>query len=212
MVDPPRSAKKPVVQARALATRAKILQQAEIAFARHGFDAASLTSDILAPAGVSVGSFYHQFDNKADVLFAMLDERLAGRRERVVELLEASSELSFADSICIAIEALLDDMEASPDAWRVQYRERQHPNPAISDAIEIGWSAWAKVSCALVERCFDATPERADAAAHATVLVAAGLLRDYLAADDERRAVLRARVPTVAEFCAAGAERIVASS
>ena len=71
----------------------------------------------------------------------------------------------------LATDALLDDMETSPDAWQVQFRERQHPNPAIRGAIEVGWVGWEKVGRSLVERCFDTTPERAGTAAHLTVLV-----------------------------------------
>ena len=62
-------------QARAIRTRDRILDQAEQAFADKGFEAASLTSDILEPAGISVGSFYHQFPDKRAVLYALLDER-----------------------------------------------------------------------------------------------------------------------------------------
>ncbi len=205
-----RTARKPVVQARAVATRDKILRAAEVAFARYGFDGTSLTADILEPAGVSVGSFYHQFDNKADLLLAVLRERVSSRRSRVVELLGAA-DLSYEASVRVALGALLDDMETSPDAWRVQYRERQHPDPTISRAIEVGWSVWAKTARALVQRCFDTTPERADAAARLTVVVVAGLLRDYLIADPAERQAIRSQVTWASEFCAAGAQRIVAA-
>lgn len=198
--------RRPVVQARALETRARILDQAERAFARRGFDATSLTSDILRPAGVSVGSFYHQFDNKESVLLALCEERINVRHAHVLEVL-AATDAGFRDSLAMALHGLARDVDEAPDAWRVRYRERYHPDRAIRDAIDAGWRRWSRVARDLVERCYTAPPDRIDAAAELTVIVVSGALYDYLDGDRGRRR--RAGLDLVADFCVAGVERVI---
>ena len=144
------SRRQPVVQARAIATRARILDQAAEAFAGAGYDAASLTGDILDPAGVSVGSFYHQFDNKLDVLFALIDEYLEEHADRIVG--RAAGEP--ADPLPIALRRLLtdilDDVDRAPHLWWILVRERLHPDPRIADAVRAGWKPWCRVVDGLV--------------------------------------------------------------
>src|SRR5215510_4284224 len=53
-------------------TRRKLLQTGRRAFARKGHAGTNLRDDILVPAGVSVGSFYHQFRDKTDLFLAIL--------------------------------------------------------------------------------------------------------------------------------------------
>ena len=54
-------------------TRRRLLDAARAAFAARGFEGASL-QEIQEIAGVSVGSFYHQFKDKADLFLAVLGE------------------------------------------------------------------------------------------------------------------------------------------
>ncbi|MEL7208592.1 MAG: TetR/AcrR family transcriptional regulator, partial [Actinomycetota bacterium] len=56
------------------ATRQRIFDAAKTAFAAKGFDGTGLVADILEPAGVSSGSFYHQFDDKLDLLVQLLSD------------------------------------------------------------------------------------------------------------------------------------------
>src|SRR5262245_24005929 len=55
-------------------TRRRLLQVGRRAFARKGHAGTNLREDILVPARVSVGSFYHQFRDKTDLFLAILDE------------------------------------------------------------------------------------------------------------------------------------------
>ena len=71
------------VQSRALETRARLLDAGRVAFSQRGYDAVNLTTDILEPAGVSVGSFYHQFTDKTDLLIAILDDAATNRKASV---------------------------------------------------------------------------------------------------------------------------------
>src|SRR5262245_19436080 len=53
-------------------TRRKLLDVGRRAFARKGHAGTNLRDDILVPAGISVGSFYHQFRDKTDLFLAIL--------------------------------------------------------------------------------------------------------------------------------------------
>jgi AcrR family transcriptional regulator len=59
------------------ATRARILQAAQEAFAEHGYDATGM-DEICRRAGVSKGAVYHHFAGKQAVLLALLNQWLAG--------------------------------------------------------------------------------------------------------------------------------------
>jgi AcrR family transcriptional regulator len=66
-----RSREKPVRRG-ALRTRVRLLDAGRKAFAAKGLGGASLREDILVRAGVSSGSFYHQFADKEDLLVEVL--------------------------------------------------------------------------------------------------------------------------------------------
>jgi AcrR family transcriptional regulator len=211
--EPPYVTKKPpVVQARALETRAKILAQAERAFAVHGFDGTSLTSDILEPAGVSVGSFYHQFGNKRDVLFAVFAERLPSRDE-VAQRVLADERPSFADGVRHASGALLDDIDERPDPWWLQYRERLSPDAAVREAVKVRWNDWRAVICAALSRWYELPDGAVDLIADSVLRTLGGITREYLLADGAHRDHVRTRAaePTV-RFCVAGVEQLVADA
>src|SRR5258705_7741550 len=53
-------------------TRRRLLAVGRRAFARKGHAGVNLRDDILVPAGVSVGSFYHQFRDKTDLFLEIL--------------------------------------------------------------------------------------------------------------------------------------------
>ena len=55
-------------------TREKLMMAGRKAFASKGLGGASLREDILAPSGVSAGSFYHQFKDKAALLAEIIRE------------------------------------------------------------------------------------------------------------------------------------------
>src|SRR5215467_2544160 len=65
-------------QERTEITRARLIQSAEKAFARDGFEAAKL-EEIAADAGYTRGAFYANFDSKEDLFFALLDREVSSR-------------------------------------------------------------------------------------------------------------------------------------
>jgi AcrR family transcriptional regulator len=65
------------VQPRGEETRTRILDVAQEAFARYGYDATGV-AEICRRAGVTKGGFYHHFPSKQDVFLEMLERWLEG--------------------------------------------------------------------------------------------------------------------------------------
>ncbi len=76
----------PTLSGRAAETRQRLLAAGRSAFARKGLAGVNLKRDLLEPAGISVGSFYHQFKDKTELLLAILAEHSAAQRERFSEV------------------------------------------------------------------------------------------------------------------------------
>ena len=199
-----------VVQARAKATRLQILRQAEVAFAENGFDGASLTADILDPAGVSVGSFYHQFEKKREVLFTLLEWRLEERRAGATQALD-TSEPTLGAMLLAALLAFFDDIDRHPNTWAIQFRELQSPDLEIRAAMIGDRQKWEDTAAQMLER-FAGVSSSPDlrSVAHVATICLNNVLREYSAANDEERVGFRERVlqPAV-ELCVGGAERIL---
>lgn len=175
-------------QARAIRTRERILEQAEQAFAAKGFDAASLTSDILDPAGISVGSFYHQFSDKRAVLHALLDERRPWR-ELTAAIVAVADQPTFADTVRCGIVALLDDIDRQPATWWIHVRELSSPDPDVRHVVRGSWETGERCVSSMFERWTDAA-RRPGRSAFAISGIT-GLLRRYLDADEAGRAIVR---------------------
>jgi AcrR family transcriptional regulator len=60
-------------QARAVATRRRVLQAAEALFARRGYEATGM-ADVAERARVGVGTLYHHFPDKRALLLALIDD------------------------------------------------------------------------------------------------------------------------------------------
>jgi len=104
-------------QARALATRARILASAEELFTQQGEDATAM-QDVAQRAGISVGTLYHHFADKRTLLLELIDAwgdaRMARRR----------SELDF--------EAFLgNDPRGAVRCWLRRVYERLSTRPTL---------------------------------------------------------------------------------
>jgi TetR/AcrR family transcriptional repressor of nem operon len=73
---------KAVQQSRALATRDKILGAAANLFALRGFHNTKL-DDVRREAGVTTGAFFHHFQSKDDLGFAVLNRHMQNRRQQL---------------------------------------------------------------------------------------------------------------------------------
>ena len=101
-------------QARGVATRSRVLETAEAAFGRQGYEATSM-AEIAEGAGVGVGTLYHHFPDKRALLLALIDnwgDRETADRDRRVRF-----ERYLADD---AREALYADLKR-----RYEYLQRE---------------------------------------------------------------------------------------
>ena len=77
-----------VKQSRALATRERILRAAAGLFALKGFHDTKL-KEVLCSAKVTTGSFFHHFQDKDDLGFAVIDRHMERRRQQLNKIEEA---------------------------------------------------------------------------------------------------------------------------
>jgi AcrR family transcriptional regulator len=198
------------VQARARRTREKILVQARRAFAERGFEATNLTEHILTPAGVSVGSFYHQFTNKREVLLEIFDATITARHAGIRERIASLPMDSFDGCYREIVGALLDDVERNPDVWRIQWREHESPDPEIRRMALVGVDGWSGTALHLLEPFYTGSQADMLAAAQMCVFLASGMIREYSHFDPEVQRERRdALLDACIDFGVAGVDRLL---
>ena len=107
-------------QARSAETRRKLLDAGFEAFAAKGHDGVNLVDDVLEPAGISIGSFYHQFADKTELLREILAEAAARRRAFIVGLGDLEISTDLATAIRFVVERLYASLETDTTAWQLQ--------------------------------------------------------------------------------------------
>ncbi len=201
-------------QTRSIATRLALLEAGLAAFSQKGHDQVSLSQDVLRRAGVSTGSFYHQFKDKTDLLVAVLDEHAWNTRVRVAFASAEGRELSLHDAVQRGFEAFFTSLEENETAWRMIIASRGSAEPRVRDAIERARDDWTEQSLGqLVLHDNDGRgadleddPRAADAVAVLWSL-GDGLSRYYLGLSPAERSARRAGLmDTAVGFSVAGIE------
>jgi len=181
------------------------MQAARTAFAEHGHEGVNLKTDILEVAGVSIGSFYHQFADKTELLVALLDEVIDEWRGEVVGDQAVVWGESLEDALRAAFTRFFAGLEDGEDLWRIHLRERASNDPRIRERIMRGRNAWRRDLTVLFDR--PGTPAGfAERAAEMVLSFSVGLATAYLDRPRRQRtaAARRALVDDVTTFAAAG--------
>jgi AcrR family transcriptional regulator len=111
--------------------RALVLAAARAVFVRKGFEAASL-DEIAEEAGFSKGVIYSQFGSKADLFFALLEERIAERASQNARLLET---IEGAEGVVALARVALAAGQADP-GWALlvtEFRVRAARVPGLNE-------------------------------------------------------------------------------
>jgi AcrR family transcriptional regulator len=173
-----------------------MLSAAARAFAEKGLAGTKLKDDILAPAGIAPGSFYYQFDDKVDLLLAVLEEYSTQYRDRLRQVHRASPGRLLED-ICRDSYALLFELaESSTDVLRIQLKERHSDEPRVREYIQADRVRWLDHLAQDLERLASASGVRLDCddAAELVVALSAGALSRYLETEDAERPAVRDRL------------------
>lgn len=197
----------PSLSPRAQQTRALLIEQGIRAFGELGHDRVNLVADILQPAGVNPGSFYHQFSDKTDLLLAILDE--AGTR-RAATMLAPMDGGSVEEIVGTIIGRVFESMDDQDHLWTIQSRERSSAEPRIRQRILRSRMEWIDGITALIVAYADMGEDDARQAAEMIVVFGLGLVSLYLGLSPDERAARRDRLHTAAtHFVTAGATAMV---
>jgi AcrR family transcriptional regulator len=163
------------------------------AFALKGLAGANLKRDILAPASVSVGSFYHQFRDKTELLLAIMDEYAESFRDRLAEVHRAREGKTALEIASDSYAMILDSVDENRDLFRIQLRERGSDDDRIRRSMRKSRERWTTSVADDYRRIaaaggFDV---EADLLASITVDLAVGAMAEYLEAPRHRRRALR---------------------
>ncbi len=112
-------------------TRARLLAVARRAFAKKGLAGTNLKDDVLQPARVSVGSFYHQFRDKTDLFLAILEAHSATFRTM---MRAAHSRVEIGEPAAMArhsYETVLRIAEENDDLFRIMAREHESEDARV---------------------------------------------------------------------------------
>jgi AcrR family transcriptional regulator len=181
---------------RATATRVRLFVAGRQAFARKGLAGTNLKLDILGPAGVSVGSFYHQFKDKTELLLGILDEYSEDFRCRLHEVHRPHPGRSLDQITREAYKLVFSIAAENADIWRIQLRERDSEDERIRAYLQRDRTRWHESLSADFRRISEASgaPIPDDGAAELMLALSLGAIARYLEEPSESRDAVRQRL------------------
>jgi len=178
-------------------TRQRLLAVGRHAFARKGYAGTNLKDDILVPAGVSVGSFYHQFRDKTDLFLEILREH----SETFRAMMHATHNPAAAgDPVELArhsFATVFRVAEENDDLFRIMARERESDDARVRTYLRDNYRQWIASLAADYHRMGLIAAEDAHTAELAAELISAltaGTILTYLDYPVEQRPRVRARL------------------
>lgn len=174
-------------QARGVATRHKLVEAATIAFAEHGLQATNLAEHILKPAGVSTGSFYHQFADKTDLLIEVISDGIEARHDLVFGGISDDQHPTIQTVIVSGFESLFLSLDTDEHAWQIQLAEQHSADDRVRQVVLAGRERWIVAVSAVLARLGNCGPQATRNAAVALVSFATGTANVYLSLDPATR-------------------------
>jgi len=195
MTDGP-STERPKRRASALETRRRLMAAGRRAFAVKGLAGTNLRNHVLGPAGVSVGSFYHQFRDKTDLLLAIMEEYDQAFRARLKETRQPRPGRTAFGMARELYSMILDNVDENPDLVAIQLRERGSDDERVRRSLRTARERWIASVAEDYWKISQASgvDVRADLLANLTVALALGAMAQYLEAPLSQRQELRERL------------------
>jgi AcrR family transcriptional regulator len=122
-------------------TRGLLLEAAARVYARNGFDGATL-DEIAEEAGFTKGAVYDHFGSKENLLFALLDEHLAGQIAEQVALFDPEKET--AERPRAGADRWMAQLDENPDLFRLFIEAWVHAqrDAELMPRVTGGMDAW----------------------------------------------------------------------
>jgi AcrR family transcriptional regulator len=172
-------------------TRARLLAVGRRVFARKGHAGANLKEDILVPARVSVGSFYHQFRDKTDLLLAILEDHSQTFLAMIQEAHRPREESEPGEIARHSFETVFRIAERNDDLFRIMVRERESEDPRVRTYLRDNHRRWIESLADDYRRAGLESAEGSDALPLAAELITAttiGTVLNYLDLPEPERA------------------------
>jgi AcrR family transcriptional regulator len=134
----------PPTRPRGAATRQRLLEAGRVAFARKGLAATNLREDVLGPARVSVGSFYHRYRDKTELLLDILAEHADTFRARLHAVHTPTPGRTLREIARSSYALMFDVAERHEDVLRIQMRERQSSDPRVHEFLAEDRKRWTE--------------------------------------------------------------------
>lgn len=177
------------------ATRVALLEAGVKAFAAKGHDGVNLAKDVLEPAGISAGSFYHQFANKTELLLAIIELATKVAENRFYESLPDDRAGMSGDAVRESWDNYLSLVDRREDVVTIQLRETHSPHPEIADAIKRLTDLRRDHLASQYRRvAVDGAAIDAEALSEVVETLAAGALANYLRTPPQDRAHRKAEM------------------
>jgi AcrR family transcriptional regulator len=179
-------------------TRARLLATGRRVFARKGHAGANLKEDILIPARVSVGSFYHQFRDKTELLLAILEDHSQTFLAMIHEAHRPRAESAPGEIARHSFETVFRIAERSDDLFRIMVRERESEDPRVRAYLRDNHRRWIESLADDYRRVGLGSPDGTDDLMLAAELISAttlGTVLNYLDLPEHERA--RRRAPLI---------------
>ena len=125
-------------------TRSRLLEFGRRAFARRGHAATNLKEDILLPAGVSVGSIYHQFRDKTDLFLAILEEHGTTFRRMIHDANRPRDGMDEEQVARQSFETVFAIAEENADLFHIMLRERESEDERVREFLREGRRGWTQ--------------------------------------------------------------------
>lgn len=200
MAGEPAASQEPGRTSRGQATAARLRDAARETFADLGY-AAARVEDVTAAAGVSHGTFYTYYENKAAVLDALVDDTAAALRAVAEEPWEGEDARAAVQRV---IERFVGVFAAEGDVIRTWFEAAAY-EPHFSDRLRQVRTDYVERVAAHLAPALEQTGHDARVAAGALVAMVEGYATQRFAHDDDSR---DRAVTTLAELWFGGIARL----